>query len=280
MATENELNLVTDPYLFLICGPLGAKASNQLENNPVTYQKENYLYLFTQAPTNICPLPPRCQPHGPSGGHVTAGARGRLTPLRTAAVSRVGGRTRGKRVPARPRPPPGGVQYKPWEGVEPWESSPEVRPHACDSCVASARPDRSAVWLHPRAGRILHVLPGRCRGSLSAPEAASSWGLGQQGWEGGQLQALPPGPTPREGLAGSATPHSPGVPVARSATWPRPVSRTRRPKSQERRSLSLPPKLNWGDSRWFRRPTAPRSHVTWILAKGQLSLRMIQVKSP
>lgn len=53
MATENELNLVTDPYLFLICGPLGAKAGNQLENNPVTYQKENYLYLFTQVPTNI-----------------------------------------------------------------------------------------------------------------------------------------------------------------------------------------------------------------------------------
>lgn len=48
MATLNELNLVTDPYLFLICGPFGTKAGNQLENNPVTYQKENYLYLFIQ----------------------------------------------------------------------------------------------------------------------------------------------------------------------------------------------------------------------------------------
>lgn len=46
MATPNELNLVTDPYLFLICGPLGTLAGNQLENNLVTYQKENYLYLF------------------------------------------------------------------------------------------------------------------------------------------------------------------------------------------------------------------------------------------
>lgn len=48
MATLNELNLVTDPYLFLICGPFGTLAGNQLENNPVTYQKENYLYLFIQ----------------------------------------------------------------------------------------------------------------------------------------------------------------------------------------------------------------------------------------
>lgn len=48
MATLNELNLVTDPYLFLICGPLGTLAGNQLENNLVTYQKENYLYLFIQ----------------------------------------------------------------------------------------------------------------------------------------------------------------------------------------------------------------------------------------
>lgn len=48
MATPNELNLVTDPYLFLICGPLGTLAGNQLENNLVTYQKENYLYLFIQ----------------------------------------------------------------------------------------------------------------------------------------------------------------------------------------------------------------------------------------
>lgn len=48
MATPNELNLVTDPYLFLICGPLGILAGNQLENNLVTYQKENYLYLFIQ----------------------------------------------------------------------------------------------------------------------------------------------------------------------------------------------------------------------------------------
>lgn len=48
MATPNELNLVTDPYLFLICGPLGTWAGNQLENNLVTFQKENYLYLFIQ----------------------------------------------------------------------------------------------------------------------------------------------------------------------------------------------------------------------------------------
>lgn len=48
MATPNELNLVTDPYLFLICGPRGTLAGNQLENNLVTYQKENYLYLFIQ----------------------------------------------------------------------------------------------------------------------------------------------------------------------------------------------------------------------------------------
>lgn len=48
METPNELNLVTDPYLFLICGPLGTLAGNQLENNLVTYQKENYLYLFIQ----------------------------------------------------------------------------------------------------------------------------------------------------------------------------------------------------------------------------------------
>lgn len=48
MATPNELNLVTDPYLFLICGPLGTLTGNQLENNLVTYQKENYLYLFIQ----------------------------------------------------------------------------------------------------------------------------------------------------------------------------------------------------------------------------------------
>lgn len=53
IATENELNLVTDPYLFLICWPLGARTGNQLENNPVTYYKENYPYLFTQTEGGI-----------------------------------------------------------------------------------------------------------------------------------------------------------------------------------------------------------------------------------
>lgn len=121
MATENELNLVTDPYLFLICGPLGAKASNQLENNPVTYQKENYLYLFTQAPTNICPLPRRCQPRGSERRPCDCRRKGQADPSPHAGSVACGrGADEGATgSPTHPAPPPSGVQYESTQGVEP-----------------------------------------------------------------------------------------------------------------------------------------------------------------
>lgn len=50
-------------------------------------------------------------------------------------------------------------------------------------------------------------------------------GVGGGQTEGRQLQALPPGPTPQEGMAGSAAPHSPQGSHGKTAIWPRPVSR-------------------------------------------------------
>lgn len=77
METPNELNLVTDPYLFLICGPLGTLAGNQLENNLVTYQKENYLYLFIQVELvsafDNCPT--KDSHHLPAAPHAAAQKR-------------------------------------------------------------------------------------------------------------------------------------------------------------------------------------------------------------
>lgn len=85
METPNELNLVTDPYLFLICGPLGTLAGNQLENNLVTYQKENYLYLFIQVELisafDACPT--KDSHHLPTAQNATPKPR----PARSTATS-------------------------------------------------------------------------------------------------------------------------------------------------------------------------------------------------
>lgn len=85
METPNELNLVTDPYLFLICGPLGTLAGNQLENNLVTYQKENYLYLFIQVELisafDACPT--KDSHHLPAARNATPKPR----PARSTATS-------------------------------------------------------------------------------------------------------------------------------------------------------------------------------------------------
>lgn len=249
MATENELNLVTDPYLFLICGPLGAKASNQLENNPVTYQKENYLYLFTQAPTNICPLPRRCQPRGSERRPCDCRRKGQADPSPHAGSVACGrGRTRGQRGPPPTLPlHPVASSTSPRRG-----SSPEVQPRACDPGVTSAWPDHSAAWPHSRAGQILRMFPGQTLWVTLCTRGQRRAGVWGRKAGRGDRAGPPSRPHTMGGLAGSATPHSPGVPMARSARWPWPVSRTRRPKSQVLCSLSPPPKLNSGDSRWFR----------------------------
>lgn len=185
---------------------------------------------------------------------MTAGGRGRLTPLRTPAASRVGGgRTRGQRGP--PRTPP---LHPVASSTSPRrESSPEVQPRACDPGVTSAWPDHSAAWPHSRAGQILRMFPGQTLWVTLCTRGQRRAGVWGRKAGRGDRAGPPSRPHTMGGLAGSATPHSPGVPMARSARWPWPVSRTRRPKSQVLCSLSPPPKLNSGDSRWFRWPTTP-----------------------
>lgn len=210
-------------------------------------KKTIYTYLPRHPPT-FAPFHGDASLAGLSGGHVTAGGRGRPTPLRTPAASRVGGgRTRGQRGPP-PTPPlhPVASSTSPRRG-----SSPEVQPRACDPGVTSAWPDHSAAWPHSRAGQILRMFPGQTLWVTLCTRGQRRAGVWGRKAGRGDRAGPPSRPHTMGGLAGSATPHSPGVPMARSARWPWPVSRTRRPKSQVLCSLSPPPKLNSGDSRWF-----------------------------
>lgn len=126
---------------------------------------------------------------------MTAGGRGRPTPLRTLAASRVGGgRTRGQRGPHAPRP------STRWRPVRVHAGGRALRSSLAPATQASCQPGliTQPPGLIPGPARFSACSQARRCGSLSAPGDSVELGFGAGRLGGGTVQALPPGPTPWE----------------------------------------------------------------------------------